>query len=165
MNRRGLKDASRQCLRDTHSHPKSVTLLFLLAALVIAGLDTGLGTLLQQTAGKSHSLSQSISATYRYRMAQYVLLDNPQLSIRQVLARTKAINKVHRWELFLLDLSFVPWYLLCLLTLGILFIWKLPYLSATYAHAYNYMVEDFTQRQARLQAILDQQRRQMGTMQ
>ena len=59
----------------------------------------------------------------------------------------------------------VPWYLLCLLTLVILFIWKLPYLSATYAHAYNYMVEDFTQRQARLQAILDQQRRQMGTMQ
>ena len=57
-------------------------------------------------------------------------------------------------------MSFIPWILLCLLTLGILAVWKLPYITATYAHCYNYMVEDFNQRQARLQELLDQQRRQ-----
>ena len=96
--------------------------------------------------------------SYRYRMAWFVFLDNPELSTRQILRQAQAINKVHRWQLFLLDLSFVPWILLCIVTCGILLIWKLPYITATYAHAYNWMLEDYARRQKRLEELLAQQR-------
>jgi uncharacterized membrane protein len=100
--------------------------------------------------------------SYRYRMAWFVLLDQPDLSARQILNQAKAINKVHRWQLFLLDLSFLPWLLLCIVTCGILLIWKLPYITATYAHAYNYMLEDYAQRQKRMEQILEEQKRRLN---
>jgi uncharacterized membrane protein len=44
-------------------------------------------------------------------------------------------------QLFLLDLSFLPWLVLCACTGGILLIWKLPYIVTTYAHAYATLQE------------------------
>ena len=35
----------------------------------------------------------------------------------------------HKWEYFVFQLSFIGWYLLCGLTLGILYIWVLPYVT------------------------------------
>ncbi len=95
--------------------------------------------------------------SYRYRMAQFVLLDRPDCSVRQILAEAKALNRIHRFRLFLLDLSFLPWLLLSVLTCGILLIWKLPYITATYAHAYQSMRMDYERRQKQLQDFLDAQ--------
>lgn len=81
-----------------------------------------------------------IVAAYRYRMAPFVLMDNPQLTAREALNISKRITQGHKMDLFLLDLSFIGWHLLCAMTLGILYIWKLPYIETTYAHAYNWMV-------------------------
>lgn len=270
MNRRGLKEASRQCIRDAQSSTKLVTLCFLLSVYIVIAADWGLGTLVQSFSSKGHYLSQAISAetksyilvflisfvcqfvlvflaagyasfslklsrgkpfskrvltegfqiwgkcvllylmislllslwssifsmpisyllsalflagsigedamfwgllgymalvmlivSYRYRTAWFVLMDHPELSVRQVLNQAKAINRIHRWKLFLLDLSFLPWLLLGVLTLGILFIWKLPYITATYAHAYNFMLEDYAKRQQHLQELLEAQRSRM----
>jgi uncharacterized membrane protein len=100
--------------------------------------------------------------SYRYRMAWFVLMDQPELSARQALNQAKALNKAHRWQLFRLDLSFLPWLLLCAATCGILLIWKLPYITATYAHAYNFMLEDYAQRQRRMEEILEEQKRRLN---
>lgn len=81
-----------------------------------------------------------IVAAYRYKMACYALMDNPQLTAREALNVSKRITQGHKWELFVLDLSFIGWHLLCAMTLGILYIWKLPYIQTTYAHAYNWLV-------------------------
>ena len=43
----------------------------------------------------------------------------------------------HKWDMFLLDLSFLGWYLLGLLFFGIGSIFVYPYEEATYAKLYN----------------------------
>lgn len=44
---------------------------------------------------------------------------------------SKAQTRGHKWELFVLDLSFLGWIILCGLTLGILSIWIMPYIQQT----------------------------------
>ena len=39
--------------------------------------------------------------------------------------------KGHKWRLFLLDLSFILWYLLILMTFGLAYIYVLPYTNAS----------------------------------
>ena len=72
-----------------------------------------------------------IVAGYRYRFALYNLCENPQLSPSEALRMSKAQTRGHKWELFVLDLSFLGWNLLCGLTLGILSIWIMPYIQQT----------------------------------
>ena len=43
----------------------------------------------------------------------------------------------HKMELFVLDLSFIGWYLLCVITFGIAFIWVAPYIQATKTNFYH----------------------------
>ena len=70
-------------------------------------------------------------AIYRYRFAFYNLCENPQISALEALRMSKAQTRGHKWELFVLDLSFLGWNILCVLTLGILFIWITPYMQQT----------------------------------
>lgn len=51
--------------------------------------------------------------SYRYRMIWFLLMDHPDASPWQLLRTSSAMTQGHRWELFLLDLSFLPWFLLC----------------------------------------------------
>ena len=72
-----------------------------------------------------------IIAAYRYRFALYNLCDNPQHSPSEALNMSKAQTRGYKWQLFVLDLSFLGWNILCALTLGILSIWILPYIQQT----------------------------------
>lgn len=75
--------------------------------------------------------------SYRYRTSYFRLMANPDMSPRFALNHAKLASRGYRFQLFLLDLSFLPWILLSILTCGILLIWKLPYITATYAGAYE----------------------------
>ena len=72
-----------------------------------------------------------IVAGYRYRFALYNLCENPEIGVMEALNMSKAQTRGHKWELFVLDLSFIGWNLLCSLTLGILSIWIMPYIQQT----------------------------------
>lgn len=72
-----------------------------------------------------------IIAAYRYRFALYNLCENPQLTASEALRMSKAQTRGYKWELFVLDLSFLGWSILCGLTLGILSIWINPYIQQT----------------------------------
>ena len=72
-----------------------------------------------------------IIAGYRYRFALYNLCENPEMGVMEALNMSKAQTWGHKWELFVLDLSFIGWNLLCGLTLGILSIWITPYIQQT----------------------------------
>lgn len=72
-----------------------------------------------------------IIAGYRYRFALYNLCENPQMGVMEALNMSKAQTRGHKWELFVLDLSFLGWNILCALTLGILSIWIMPYINQT----------------------------------
>ncbi len=81
-----------------------------------------------------------IVASYRYRQAYYILLDDPSKGPLQCLRESKQLMKGHKWELFVLDLSFLGWSLLIALSAGILGIWIRPYIDTTYAMYYNMLL-------------------------
>lgn len=72
-----------------------------------------------------------IIAAYRYRFALYDLLEDPQLSPLEAIRMSSAQTSGFKWQLFVLDLSFLGWFLLSVLTLGILDIWVNPYYRQT----------------------------------
>lgn len=82
-----------------------------------------------------------IVKVYSYSMAMYILADNPELTAREALSKSKEIMDGHKFDLFVLQLSFFWWYLLGSITLGIAYIYVLPYVSATTANFYNSIKE------------------------
>lgn len=74
---------------------------------------------------------------YAYSMSTYILADNPELTAREALSKSKEIMNGHKWDLFVLQLSFFWWYLLGSVTFGLAFIYVIPYMSATTANFYN----------------------------
>ena len=78
-----------------------------------------------------------IIAMYRYRMAYYILLDDPDKGPLQCIRESKELMRGHKKELFFLDLSFIGWEFLITISAGILGIWILPYIYTTYAMYYN----------------------------
>ena len=77
-----------------------------------------------------------IIATYRYRLAPYLMAENPGLGIREAVNMSKELMAGHKWRLFCLELSFIGWGILCLFTCGIGDLWLKPYLSAANAAFY-----------------------------
>lgn len=78
-----------------------------------------------------------IIAYYRYSQAYYILQDNPDIGALEAIRSSKELMKGRKWKLFVLHLSFIGWALLCLLTLGIGFLWLTPYFMVTEAHFYD----------------------------
>jgi uncharacterized membrane protein len=81
-----------------------------------------------------------------YSQTYYVLRDNPELSFNAAIERSMAMMEGHKMQYFLLQLSFIGWILLSILTCGILSLWVNPYLHATYAHYYEYVKEEYEKR-------------------
>ena len=86
-------------------------------------------------------LVPGIIKSYAYSMSYYVLADNPELTARQALAKSKEITQGHKMELFVLNLSFFWWSLLTILTFGIAGIYVIPYMDATMTNFYNSIKE------------------------
>lgn len=78
-----------------------------------------------------------IIAGYNYAMVPYILADNPNLAPREALQKSKEMMYGHRWQYFLLNLSFIGWSILCIFTCGIGFIWLIPYINAATAEFYR----------------------------
>lgn len=72
-----------------------------------------------------------------YSMAPYILAENQDLTARQALNKSKELTKGHKWELFVLLLSFIPWFLLLSITFFIAGIYVIPYVQATIANFYK----------------------------
>jgi len=80
-----------------------------------------------------------IIAVYRYRFAYFILMDNPELRAKDALKFSSDLTRGFKWELFKLDLSFLGWNILCVLTLGILRFWIAPYQNAVEAEVYQFI--------------------------
>jgi len=72
-----------------------------------------------------------------YSMSYFVLAEKPELTARQALSESKRIMDGNKMSFFVLMLSFIPWMLLCMVTLGIAGIYVAPYISTTIANFYN----------------------------
>ena len=108
---------------------KGKQVLTAIIANILVFIRVFLGTLLFIVPG--------IIATYKYAMVNYIIAENPGISAREALERSKEIMQGNKLRLFFLGLSFFGWALLVVLTLGIAGIWVVPYIQASYAAFYR----------------------------
>lgn len=78
-----------------------------------------------------------IVKTYSYAMTFYILSDNPEMSGNDAITESRKMMDGHKAELFLLDLSFIGWWILTGLTFGLLSFYVVPYVQATRAAFYE----------------------------
>ena len=80
-----------------------------------------------------------IIASYRYRMAIYLLIDHPEMSTVQCMRESARMMKGHKTELFVLDLSFIGWVLLAGIPgIGtVLQLWTIPYMNLVFCLYYE----------------------------
>ena len=77
-----------------------------------------------------------IIAAYRYAMAPYLMTQNPGMSPTEAINASKEMMKGHKGRLFCLNISFIGWMLLAVLSCGIGFLWLNPYMYAAEAAFY-----------------------------
>lgn len=78
-----------------------------------------------------------IIAALSYSQVYYVLHDNPQVGCKRAREISCALTDGCKWDLFVLELSFIGWWLLVGLTAGIAFIYVWPYYQTTKAMYYE----------------------------
>lgn len=71
-----------------------------------------------------------IIAAYSYAMTPYILEENPSMSVMEAIRRSKEMMDGNKWRLFCLQISFIGWALLSILTCGVGFLFLTPYMSA-----------------------------------
>ena len=76
-------------------------------------------------------------ALYKYSMAFKVFAENPSLSPRKAMKKSKELMKGNKWAFFCLHCSYIGWSLLASLTCGIAFIWLVPQIRASEAAFYR----------------------------
>lgn len=79
-----------------------------------------------------------IVKSYSYAMAEYIKMENPNISASRAIDISKDMTNGHKMDLFMLDLSFFGWHMLSALTCGILEVLYVgPYYYAAKAFAYE----------------------------
>ena len=84
---------------------------------------------------------------YAYSLVPYILAENPEMSGTEAIKLSNEMMKGHKWKAFVLDLSFLGWLLLSVLTLGLVGIFFAnPYVYATDAELYKAIKADYENR-------------------
>lgn len=78
-----------------------------------------------------------IIAAIRYSMAFYVLADNPGIGVMAAINESKRLMRGNKMKFFILGLSFIGWLLLGVLTMGIAYIWIVPYMESSFVAFYE----------------------------
>lgn len=134
LDRVSLKNEAKGILRGARVSPYLFTLLFMGISLVL----TAVSDFVSFDEGMVHNFLWTLLfiipgfiAAYRYRFAVYNLCENPDMGVMEAINMSKAQTAGFKWQLFVLDLSFIGWRILSGLTLNILAIWLNPYIVQT----------------------------------
>lgn len=100
-----------------------------MVAYLLIGIYTFLWSLLFIIPGIIKALS--------YSMSLFILADNPNMKANEAITKSKEMMEGHKWQLFVLLLSFIGWYILVALTFGILIIYVGPYIHASITAFYE----------------------------
>lgn len=101
-------------------------------ASIVQGIFVFLWSLLLLIPGIIKSLA--------YSQVFFLLRDHPQLSTLEAITESRKRMNGLKWKYFLMILSFIGWGILCLFTVGIGFIWLVPYVGTTMAAFYNDLI-------------------------
>ena len=83
-----------------------------------------------------------IVKSYSYAMAPYLLQDHPEMTASQAIDESMRIMDGNKMNLFMLDLSFIGWWLLVLLTGGLLSFIVAPYQLTARAEFYRELIDE-----------------------
>ena len=78
-----------------------------------------------------------IIAGLAYSQTFYILAEDDTIGSMDALRKSKEMMNGYKWKYFCLGLRFIGWALLCILTLGIGFLWLSPYIQVSYAKFYE----------------------------
>lgn len=81
---------------------------------------------------------------YSYALTPYLLKDHPELKFNAAIEESMRLMSGNKMRLFLLDLSFIGWFLLGLITFGIAFLWITPYWNTARAAFFEDLMSDVT---------------------
>lgn len=70
-------------------------------------------------------------------MSIYLIKDDKEICAMDALKKSWEMTKGHKMNLFMLGLSFIGWFILCILTLGIGFLFLVPYIDTAFAYYYE----------------------------
>ena len=76
-----------------------------------------------------------VVAFYRYSLAEFILIDDPDKPLLECLRESKELTRGHKGELFVLDLSFFGWILLS--AIPFVSCYTSPYIRMTHANYYR----------------------------
>ncbi|MGG0654931.1 DUF975 family protein [Rummeliibacillus pycnus] len=108
------------------------TSIKVIGATILQGIFVFLWSLLLIIPGIIKSIS--------YSQTFYILRDHPEYTILEAISESRRKMVGLKWKYFLLGLSFIGWGILCLLTLGIGFLWLTPYISTSMATFYKQVI-------------------------
>ncbi len=72
-----------------------------------------------------------------YSQMFFLMAENKKMDAAEAQKKSMEIMEGHKWEYFVLGLSFIPWYLLCGITFGIASIYVMPYVETAKAEFYR----------------------------
>ena len=76
---------------------------------------------------------------YEYLMVPYIIAENPAIDYKEAFQISKQMMDGEKMEAFIMDLSFLGWYLLSAVTCGLLAIFYVnPYVQASFAEMYTF---------------------------
>jgi uncharacterized membrane protein len=78
-----------------------------------------------------------IVAALGYSLTLYILVDEPELGAYEAMDKSKQMMDGYKWKLLGLTFIFIGISVLCLLTLGIGFLWAGPWMQVTMAKFYD----------------------------
>ena len=96
---------------------------------LLQGIYTALWSLLLVVPG--------IIKYYSYAMTDYILKEEPEMKNNAAIEKSMAMMENNKMKLFLLDLSFIGWAILCIFTFGIGFLFLQPYVQVSHAAFYE----------------------------
>ncbi|PEJ45643.1 DUF975 family protein [Bacillus wiedmannii] len=84
-----------------------------------------------------------IIKSFSYSMTYFILNDHPEYTANQAITESRRMMNGHKMDYFLLCLSFLGWFILSILTLGIGFLWLVPYFYTTSAAFYEEISKEY----------------------
>ena len=74
---------------------------------------------------------------YSYCLTSYIIADDPTVGANEAITLSRQMMDGHKLERFWLDLTFIGWDFLVVITFGLASIYVTPYKTATYLNFYN----------------------------
>lgn len=87
------------------------------------------------------TLIYGVSRSFLYILAYYIGYDRPELSSKECVKKSEELMKGNRGNYFLLQLSFIGWAILAVLSLGIGMLWLAPYIAIAEVCFYDRIVK------------------------